>query len=379
MTVLVLCEFAVRYLQAAIPAHAETPYRRDPDCGYVLRAAPDQAFPEDDDRHVNALGFRDRERAVPPAGDRRRVVGLGDSFVYGDVPISRNFLRLLDDARPGTETLIAGLPGWDVRNAVGWLRSRAATVRPDEAILCFSVGSDVTGIPIPGAVYQGNLHFVGSRRPWLNALRKSHLFVLAEQLYLTRTLNALRGLRARAAVGGTPADAPAVRATDRSGGPPLPEGAPWFRGMWGETEADRTPCSADFLHRQAENLGLYVADPDPEVAGLWAEAERQLLEFDAVCRTAGVEWVLLAAPAEIQVDPVVRAAVLELAPGEYDFDAPQRRLAAFAAAHGIRLVDPLAALREAQAATGIRQYIPNNGHWNVPGNALVAELLLGDS
>ena len=99
-TVLVLCELAVRYLQVTIPSHADTPYRRDPDCGYLLRAVPDQTFAEDDDRHVNTLGFRDRERATPPVTGRRRTVGLGESVVYGDVPISRKVLRLMDDARP---------------------------------------------------------------------------------------------------------------------------------------------------------------------------------------------------------------------------------------------------------------------------------------
>ncbi|MBU0741302.1 hypothetical protein KKA85_15275, partial [bacterium] len=200
-TTLLLCEIFVRYLQDTIPARADTPYVTDADCGYTLRPSAPGEFDQYDDRHVNALGFRDRAHPTARPDGVRRIVGLGDSFVYGDVPIAHNFLRLLEaELRPGSpagaapEVVIAGLPGWDVRNAVGLMRGKGPVLDPDLAVLCFSVGSDVTGIPIPGAVYQGNLHFVGSQRPLLDLLRKSRLFVLAEQLYLVRLTDALRRL-----------------------------------------------------------------------------------------------------------------------------------------------------------------------------------------
>jgi len=384
-TTLLLCEFCVRYLQDVIPARAGTPYVTDPDCGYTLRPSLPGEFAELDDRHINALGFRDREHAAAKPAGVRRIVGLGDSFVYGDVPIAHNFLRLIEkelhDAGADAEVVIAGLPGWDVRNAVGLMRGKGPDLDPDLAVLCFSVGSDVTGIPIPGAVYQGNLHFVGSQQPVLNLLRKSRLFVLAEQLYLVRVTNAVRRLQAKLRFGGgaqavaaTGADAPAGRDE-----PPLPPGAPYFAGMWGEPDDPntRTPCSPDFLRHQVRNLRLYREHPDAEVERWWAQAERQLLDFDAACRAAGADWLLLIAPAEVQVDPRTREQILShapLPPESYDFAAPSRRLAAFADAHGIKWLDPLDTLRKAHTEGGTRLYIPNNGHWSVPGNGLMAEL-----
>jgi len=389
VTALLLCEIFVRYLQDTIPARASTPYMSDPDCVYTLRPSAPGEFDQFDDRHVNALGFRDREHPLAKPDGIRRIVGLGDSFVYGDVPIAHNFLRLLEaelraESPPGAtpEVIIAGLPGWDVRNAVGLIRGKGPDLRPDLAVLCFSVGSDVTGIPIPGAVYQGNLHFVGSQRPLLNLLRKSRLFVLAEQLYLVRLTNTLRRLQTKARFGG---GAQAVAATDEHDAPtndepPLPEGAPYFPGMWGEPDDPeaRTPCSPDFLRRQVRNLRLYTDNPDAEVESWWAQAERQLLDFDAACRATGADWLLLIAPAEIQVDPRTMEQVLAHAPqsaAAYDFEAPSRRLAAFAAAHDLPYIDPLDELRAAHTAGGVRLYIPNNGHWSVPGNGLMARVV----
>jgi len=379
---LLLCEFFVRYLQDTIPARAGTPYVVDPDCGYTLRPSTPGKFDEFDDRHVNALGFRDRDHTISRREDQRRIVGLGDSFVYGDVPIAHNFLRKLqDELGDGHEVIIAGLPGWDVRNATGLIRGKGPTLRPDLAVLCFSVGSDVTGIPIPGAVYQGNLHFVGSQRPVLNLLRKSRLFVLAEQLYLVRVTDAVRGAMARMRFGKGMAKAAETPVTEeRTDEPPLPTGADYFPGMWGEPDdpATRTPCNAHKPQRQVLNLRLFREKPDATVEGWWELAEQQLQDFDAACREVGTDWLLIIAPAEIQVDRAVQAEVLAHAPlhaETYDFDAPSRRLVALAKAQGWAYLEPLSELRAAQTSSGIRHYIPNNGHWSVPGNALIASLV----
>ena len=110
---------------------------------------------------------------------------------------------------------------------------------------------------------------------------------------------------------------------------------------------------------------------------LWQQAEAQLLEFDAACREAGCPWFLLIAPSEIQVNPEVQASVLKKAlyPAEaYDFETPMRRLQDIADRNGLQLASPLNALHDAHTA-GMRQYIPNNPHWNVPGNRSIADFV----
>lgn len=368
---LLCCELAVRYYQAAVPAPPRSPYVPDPWTGYRLRPSPSGRFPEDDDRHVNRFGFRDRERGLFKRAGARRVLGVGDSFVYGAVPVRRNFLRRAEEAAQARlappaaapEVLLLGLPGWNTENQVGLLRGPARALDPDLVVLAFSVGSDVTGIPVRGVVWQGNLHFVGAQRPWLDRLRRSRLFVLYEQIYRPRFLRWLAGLRNRHGGPAGPAAAPAVgpETLPAAGAAPGPAGAPPRR----------------YLLQESYLLPLFEPVPPPDLAPLWAEAERQLGAFDAACREADVPWLLLIVPADLQVDPDLRAQVLAELGGDaaaFDFDLPQRRLAAFAAAHGVPVLDPLPALRAAHAADA-PLYLPANNHWNERGNRLVGDLL----
>jgi hypothetical protein len=379
VALLVFCELAVRYLLVTIPDRQETAYAANPDCVYTLRPSPAGQFPETDDRHVNSLGFRDVNHAMEKPDDVLRVIGLGDSFVYGDVPIAHNFLRVLQDEVEDAEVVIAGLPGWDVRNATGFMQGPGHDLHPDLAILSFSVGSDVTGIPIPGRVYQGNLHFVGSHFPVLNVLRKSRLFLLMEQVHLARVANTMRRLRMRRLYGDQAvAQTVPVHNAEAASRARYP-GAPVFPGMWGEPSSGEaySGCSAGFIDLQIKNLDIFLKETPPDLEHLWQQAEKQLLDFDAACRIAECSWLLLIAASEIQVDPQVRAAVLARAPypaEAYDFDQPTRRLLDFAARHNIQAASPLETLRQAHNA-GTRQYIPNNAHWNVPGNRTVAAFL----
>jgi hypothetical protein len=370
LTVLFIGELAVRYLQVTIPDRENMPFRRDEDCGYTLVPSAPGEFAQDDNRYINTLGFRDREHEPGKPPGRRRIIGLGDSFVYGNVPIADNFLRLLEDSL-STDVCLAGLPGWDVRNAAGFMKGAGRDLQADLAVLCFSIGSDVTGVPLPGRVYQGNLYFTGSQDPLRNLMRKSRLFVVFKQLHYRRWLRNLRRMR--------DPDIAAARTLARERHN-LPKGVPYFEGMFGESIAidQRTPADPGFLQRQADNLILYARQPDPRLESWWEQAEAQLLDFDTACRAAGCRWVLLAAPAEIQVDPAVQKAVLQQAGAhrdDYDFTRPNRRLEHFALAHGLTFVDPTSELLAAAQETGTRQYIPNNGHWNVPGNRLIASIL----
>jgi hypothetical protein len=387
LAILVVGEFSIRYLQATIPQPERSSYRNDADCSYVLKPEVHASYPQSHDHHINSLGFRDRERILPKPPGMWRLIGIGDSFVYGDVPIDRNFLRILDDSLhvvppdgyADMEVVIAGIPGWDARNAVGLMRGKGPALNPDVALLCFSIGSDVTGIPIPGAVFQGNLFFTGSRSPVLNLLRKSRLFVLAEQLYGVRAVNKLRKWRDNFQFAAGDAALPDNAAVHAAEAPEEFHGVNAMRYPGSRRDlADpgrRIPMSPQNLRRQVENLPLYQRETPPEIARLWEQAEKQLLEFEAACRACGAHGVLLIAPAEIQVDPIVRELTMRRAPlpaGAYDFDLPTRRLRDFSTAHGLSWIDLLPALKRAQAESGLRQYVPNNGHWNVPGNAVVA-------
>jgi len=353
---LLLAEGSLRAYLALAPDPPGSPYVRDAHAVYRLR--PEAILPDSSncDDHINALGFRDREHAAKKPADTFRVLGIGDSFVYGAVPVAQNFLRIAentmaralgDSAR--VEMVMMGLGGYSTSNELGVLESVGLALAPDLVVLCFFVGNDVTGIPVRGEVIGGRLYYVGSNRWWRHALRKSRLYVLAEMFYVVQVKSPL--MRANAAA------VPMAKGLAPNG--PVP------------------PVTRAYADIESRNLPVYHREPSRSSRALWSEAERQLKLFDTRCHAAGVPWILMIVPEEIQVDPEVRVEVLQAlhaSPDAYDFDLPQRRLAVLARARGISVVDPLPRMRSVHRPDA-RLYVPNDTHWNERGNRIAGEIL----
>lgn len=350
---LVIGEGALRLYFAVAKDPPDSRYVSDPDCGYRLRPGPfweDGSRPED---IVNSFGFRDREHDLEKPPGVFRIVGIGDSFVLGAVPIEENFLRIAErnlNEVPianslATEMIMMGLGGYGPRNELGVLRGTAIGLQPDLVVLCFFIGNDITGIPLQGEVLGGEMYFVRSSNRWHNLLRKSRLFVLTEKVIVTKWR--LRNLRD-------------VAEDDDAG-----------------KQEDTSTPTVYYLLIQKKRLPVYERDPEPDMQELWSEAESILREFDRECRQASIPWLLMLIPAEEQVSSDVREKVwdeLSVDAGSHDIDAPQRRLIRFARASGIEVLDLLPTFRVRHEA-GDRLYIPNDTHWNESGNRLAGEVL----
>jgi hypothetical protein len=254
-----------------------------------------------------------------------------------------------------TEILLMGCPGYSTENQVGLLKGMGLDLEPDLAVLAFFVGNDVTGIPIRGKIIRGKKYYTGSPIWWLHALRQSHLFMLAESLFVREIKLAwLRQKNQRQR------ERLAARTGDQAAG----------------LAAD-PPVSPLYLEIMKNNFPVYRREPNRRLRNLWRDAERYLGEFHQVCQEAGIPWLLLIIPGEEQVDPKVRQEVLEglkLDPADFDFDLPQRRLVQFATLHGIPVLDPLPRLR-ALHQRDARLYVPNDTHWSVRGNEVVGRML----
>jgi hypothetical protein len=59
------------------------------------------------------------------------------------------------------------------------------------------------------------------------------------------------------------------------------------------------PLDGRYVDIESRNVPVYQRNPGPQMARLWAEAEAQILAFDAVCRDACLPWVLLLIPEEL--------------------------------------------------------------------------------
>ena len=394
LLLLLLSEGAVRYFQAAVPPPENSPYMAHPDAGYVLRPSTPGQYPQDHDNYVNPTGFRDRDHDPVKPPRTLRILGIGDSHVYGDVAMHDNFLRvterkladILPPAAGSPEMVMMGVPGWGISNCTGALVSEGLPLHPDLVVLALSVGTDVTGIPITAEIIQGNLQFTGSEDPLHDALRSSRLFVLAEQIYLHRIMDSIRGAVSalRGSASGDASAAENRNAEDQSAKVDVAIEQGGNGGGGGGNGISR-----GYLRFISKQLPLYALADDPDMAELWRLLEAELTEFDEACRRADLPWMLLVVPEEIQVDRGLRLRALDRLGAkaeDYDFDRPQKRLAAFAAGRDVPVLDPMPMLRDRQRPDA-RLYIPENFHWNERGSlaagselaTAIAEMVAGGS
>ncbi len=358
---LISAEVLLRLYFVAVPAPSDAPYLAEAMADYIRRPTREgEAVANPDDR-INSLGFRDREPMDPKSETSFRILGIGDSFVFSLVPLEENFLRVaereLDEAieRPfdQAEMIFMGMGAWSPENEVGALESIGLRLDADFALLNFFVGNDVTDIPLKGKVLRGRLYYVGSPYPALNLLRKSMVYTLVERNLLYRLRDRLveRHVDAR------------VETTRELIIP--------------DSRDSKAALPSHYLHHQLKRLPVYEADSDSRMEKLWGRAEKAIERFDSLCRGANLPWALHLIPSEIQVDRQVRQRVLEALgrdAADYDFDHPQKRLRAFAESRGIRVVDPMAKMRQAHSPAD-PLYIQFDTHWNARGNRIAGEIL----
>ena len=87
---------------------------------------------------INSLGFRGPETTVAKPPGTFRIVGLGDSFTFGEgVRQEDTFLAVLQaELGAGTEVLNFGVLGYDTEAEVNLLRFEALRFEPDLVVLC---------------------------------------------------------------------------------------------------------------------------------------------------------------------------------------------------------------------------------------------------
>lgn len=256
---------------------------------------------------VNRLGLRDRELAVPKPPGTVRLLGVGDSVTFGyGVPLEDTYLKVLEARlREGGgaaryEVVNAGVEECGLDAYLDAVRTLAPVLEPD-LVLVGIVLNDIQRYDDDRAPAQRRVAAAPglARRAHGALLRRSQLYFASER--------AARSLLYRLHV---------LDIADLYGSP--------LRAL------------------TQDGAGIERA---------WESSLRVLGDLVELTRARGLRLVLVVFPVEVQLDTAAieryRRDYGVSVPGQALDGEPQRRLAAFAAAHDVVVVDLLPAFRAA--------------------------------
>jgi len=313
------------------------------------------------DVRTNALGLRD-DALGPHTPDTLRILGLGDSFVFGihAGPRERCFIEQLEagldrdlalhpspSGARAAQVVNAGVDGYGTVQEIGRLERLGPEVAPDGVLLAFYLGNDFTDNS--GAtrmtVVDGYQMLEASAAPFRAHFRPLHrrfrLWLHAHsELYLLLKERLLHPVRARV-----------------EGEPQMAE-----------------PKSFDYYVYDAGYAHALQSTPTPAVEAGIAATRAALARMRRWCDGHGASALIVALPTEQQVNPAARAAWIArfgLHEADLDFERPARVLAELAQNAGIPCFDLAAAFRE-RIAAGDTLFLPGDNHWNATGHALAA-------
>jgi hypothetical protein len=307
---------------------------------------------------VNSLGLRDRERTLRPPPGSRRVLVLGDSFVYGlGVEAEDRFTDRLERAcGPGVEVVNAGVEGWGTDQEYLYLVSQGLELRPDVVVLGVCALNDVVNVMLGHALFGSTPkpHCVlrdgciacepPGPRPVPSAARKV-VAVLEHSRFLHFTLNRLHQFVVRIR---------ARRARLGPGGVSFPED----------------------VDSEASEWAIFATPYSPRFEAAFQVTEALIGAMRDTCAARGIAFVLLAFPSRFEIDAEARAKELRyhgLDPARIDLGGPYARLQRLAERLGVPFVYPRGEF-EAEAAPR-SLFFERDAHIDAASHAIIARVL----
>jgi hypothetical protein len=269
---------------------------------------------------LNSRGFADVEVADLKRPGCFRVLGLGDSMVFGVVPYESNFLALIEadlaGHTPPVEIVNMGVASIGPRGYLELLADEGLALQPDLVLVSFFIGNDFIEGDQP--------------QPW------SYLLAFARYLWAEKPRGTLvRGSR------------------------PYQDDEPSFE-----------PARHLEIERQRATI-FRKGNRDFEA---WlTSVVRNLARMKRLCDARGSGFLVLVLPDEMQVSPELQAEVFAGLGADLDPSLPNRRLARALDDAGLAYFDLLEPMRAASRSA--RLYKPRDTHWNVAGNRVAADLI----
>jgi hypothetical protein len=285
------------------------------------------------DTRLNSLGFNDTEFSTEKTSGAFRIVALGDSFAFGVVPYRYNYLTLLEDMlkvrNPGAEVFNMGIPATSPYHYADLLFKEGLAFKPDGVIVSLFIGNDL------------------ARRDARPKYAYSYLVTFG-RVVVALVRNYRDVTRAASATGP---------------GPPYVDNQPAF-------------AEKAFLRIQKDRSWIFQPRLRSDLDASIDAIAPFLKAIRDVCAERTVRLLIVLIPDEQQIDTAQQRAIATAAGlplEQFDFDLPNRALAATLLGLKIDYLDLLPLMRERSKSELL--YLPRDTHWNIPGNRVAAEAI----
>lgn len=294
---------------------------------------------------LNSFGLRDYE-VQPKSSRATRIIGLGDSFTFGNgVTLEQTFLKRLEacisTAAEPVEVINCGVPAYSPLQEHRFLQKYRSQLQPDVVLLAFFVGNDF--------IESGDLYDTAGN-PTLRVVEGNLVSILSSEREHSVVRRLSQPLRAYLST----SSHLYVFLRDRSS---------QLLSQFGLRPFNLPPdfCRREFSERMHRN---------------WEYTQTILHNLAQETAQHNERLIVLILPTSYQVYKTTwdeYIAALQLDPREYDLEKPQRLLSEFFSNHGIEFVDALPALRD--NLIGPPLFFAVDGHLTPEGHNIVGRLL----
>jgi lysophospholipase L1-like esterase len=342
----------------------------DPDAGWRCRPNLDLRFVEpglyDVRVRCNSQGLRDREHATRKPAGARRLLCVGDSYVWGQgVEDEQTVASRLGRELQGIETINLGVAGYSAVQELVRLETDGLSYQPDWTVVFFCDNDLDSNFETkdgrrPLVELRGDdaLHVVNRpvSEPWLQPIstwihERSRLLVEFE--YCTGLVRERLALRRAAARAAADANAPVAAATTANRAKPRP----------GPVRAEEIQFS----------LVDRFLEPDARMDQAWRTLQQIYARMRDLATERGSRLLVVYVPdPPLAVESLYRGLLAHagLAESQADWNRPGRRLAELCGAIGVPELDLAPAFRAAPDPA--RLFLSPDPHWSAVGNEIAA-------
>jgi len=288
----------------------------------------------DFDFRLNSKGFKDLEYEVCKQENSYRILGIGDSFVFGIVPYPHHFLTILEGdlntetCNNSVEIINMGIPGTSPYNYYQLFMDEGLELQPDMVIVFIFIGNDFTDI------------FPEDRVSIL-----SYSYTLAYLKFLKDLKDHFDGI---------------------------------VINRWPKYNNRKGPFSPKkFFDIECSRSWIFDPNQSSRFKDNFRFSIRYIEKIHSVCRQRDIRFLAVLIPDEVQVNEHLReevAALLGIGVMDLDVTLPNDMIDNYFIETGIQFIDLLDIFSEESSAQTL--YRPWDTHWNFEGNRIAADYLL---